>query len=83
MDDRVEVTVNSRVLRVAPGTTAAAAVFLAGFQALRKSVTGEPRGPVCGMGICFECRATVDAVAHVRTCQVLCHPGMIIATDAG
>lgn len=37
---------------------------------LRLSVTGEPRGPLCGMGICFECRATIDGKPHVRTCQM-------------
>jgi sarcosine oxidase subunit alpha len=34
------------------------------------------------MGICFECRALVDGEAHVRTCQVVCKPGMTIAIDA-
>jgi sarcosine oxidase subunit alpha len=33
------------------------------------------------MGICFECRATVDGAEHTRTCQVVCHAGMAIATD--
>jgi sarcosine oxidase subunit alpha len=32
------------------------------------------------MGICFECRATVDGVAHRRTCQLLCHSGMVVET---
>ncbi len=36
----------------------------------RTSVTGEPRAPLCGMGVCMECRATVDGVPHQRTCQV-------------
>ena len=36
----------------------------------RTSVTGEPRGPLCGMGICFECRTTVDGREHVRSCQL-------------
>jgi len=31
----------------------------------RTSVTGEPRGPLCGMGICFECRTA----SGERTCQ--------------
>ena len=37
-----------------------AAVAIAGVTAFRRSVTGEPRGPLCGMGICFECRVTVE-----------------------
>jgi len=49
--------------------TIAAALMAAG-QSCRTSVTGEPRGPLCGMGICFECRATVHGVPHQRTCQL-------------
>src|SRR5215470_1169611 len=30
----------------------------------RTSVSGELRGPLCGMGICYECRNE----SHVRTC---------------
>ena len=31
--------------------------------------------PLCGMGICFECRVTIDGRAHVRSCQVPAAPG--------
>jgi D-hydroxyproline dehydrogenase subunit gamma len=82
MPEGIEVTVNGRAVRVAAGTSAVAAIALAGLAACRTSATGEPRGPLCGMGICFECRASVDGEAHVRTCQVVCKQGMVIATDA-
>ena len=36
--------------------------------------------PLCGMGICFQCRVTVDGVAHVRSCQVVCREGMEVRT---
>lgn len=77
----INVRVNGKTLTVPAGTLVAAAILRAGKSACRRSVTGEPRGPLCGMGICFECRATVNGVAHVRTCQRLCEPGMEIATD--
>jgi sarcosine oxidase subunit alpha len=51
----------------------------AGF---RRSVTGELRGPLCGMGICMECRVTLNGRPHERSCQLLCAPGMEISTDA-
>lgn len=82
MPESFEVRVNGAVVRVDARTTAAGAIARAGSHASRRSVTGEPRGPMCGMGICYECRATLDGVAHVRTCQVLCRPGMVISTDA-
>jgi sarcosine oxidase subunit alpha len=34
------------------------------------------------MGVCFECRATIDGVPHRRACLVTCAPGMEICTDA-
>ena len=49
--------------------------------AVRRSVTGTPRGPLCGMGICFECRATVDGRPHERTCQLPVRDGMEVRTD--
>ncbi|HZU24127.1 MAG TPA: 2Fe-2S iron-sulfur cluster-binding protein [Bryobacteraceae bacterium] len=81
MPETFEVVVNGDVVRVEPGTSAAAAILMAGHGACRKSVGGEPRAPLCGMGVCFECRAEVDGVRHVRTCQALCRAGMRIITD--
>ena len=77
----MRVTVNGRPLDVHRGTLVAVAVYLAGETSFRRSVTGEPRAPLCGMGICQECRVRVDGVAHVKSCQVLCDDGMRIETD--
>jgi len=76
----ISITVNGAVVTVAPGTTVAAAVAMGGA-ATRTSVSGEPRGPLCGMGICFECRVTIDGVPHQRSCQILCMPGIAVTTD--
>jgi D-hydroxyproline dehydrogenase subunit gamma len=72
-------TVNGVAVTVTAGTTVAAAIAMTSA-ATRRSVTGEPRGPLCGMGICFECRATVNGVPHQRTCQILCAAGMEVRT---
>jgi len=48
----------------------------------RRSVSGELRGPLCGMGICMECRVTLNGHPHERSCQTLCAPGMEVVTDA-
>lgn len=78
--NRLTLTVNGSPVAVPPGTTVAVAVMMAG-QPCRTSVTGTPRGPLCGMGICFECRAVVNGNLHSRTCQILCEPGMDVKTD--
>lgn len=79
MAERVRLTVNGQALEVAAGTTVAAALLTAGV-ATRTSVHGEARGPFCGMGICMECRATINGVAQQPTCQQLCEPGMEVVT---
>lgn len=77
----VTVRVNGSPVKVEARTSAAAAIAIAGGDGFRRALSGGMRGPVCGMGICFECRATVDGVRHVRTCMVRCRPDMEIETD--
>lgn len=77
--DPIQITIDQKPMIVAAGSTVAVAIALAGLPC-RTSVTGEPRGPLCAMGICFECRATVNGITHSRTCQLLCEPAMDIRT---
>jgi sarcosine oxidase subunit alpha len=72
-------TINGNAVSVAEGTSVAAALLQAGVAA-HKSVIGEPRNPLCAMGVCMECCATVDGVQHVRTCQIVVRPGMEVVT---
>ena len=82
MRELITLRVNDVVVSVPAGSMVTTAVFAVGTTSFRRSVTGEPRGPLCGMGICFECRVTIDGVAHVRSCQTLCENGMDVRTDA-
>jgi sarcosine oxidase subunit alpha len=81
-DDRITFLINGTLHEVREGVTVFAAFQLAGVTACRRSVAGEPRSGICGMGVCFECRVTIDGVNHQRACMVLCRPGMEIVTDA-
>lgn len=76
----VTLSVNGSPVAVPAGATVAVAVAIAG-QACRKSVSGEPRGPLCGMGICFECRVSINGTPHCLGCQMLCEPGMDVRTE--
>jgi len=77
----VTIGVNGVPVTMPAGSMVAAAVMKAGISSFRRSVTGEARGPLCGMGICFECRVTIDGVAHARSCQTICENGMDVRTD--
>ena len=80
MPDTVTLRVNGNTVSVVAGATVAVAVALAGSPC-RTSVTGEPRGPLCGMGICFECRVSINGKKHCRSCQTICDPGMDVKTN--
>lgn len=82
MPPEVTIRLNGIEVRVANGTSVAAAIQNEDVFALRRSETLEARGPLCGMGVCFECRATVDGHKHVRTCLIECRDGMVVQTDA-
>ena len=81
MPDTIALLVNHRAVIVPAGSTVATAVALAGLVAFRRSVSGEPRAPLCGMGVCFECRVTINGQAHARSCQIVCQDGMDVRTD--
>jgi D-hydroxyproline dehydrogenase subunit gamma len=76
----ITITVNGAHHKVRFGTTVAAVLLQVGANS-RISVRGEPRQPMCGMGICYECRVQIDGRPHQRSCQVLCQAGMRVVTE--
>jgi len=80
MPERFHVRIDGQQIEVAAGTTVAAALWNAGRVATRRSVTGAARGVLCAMGICFECRVSVDGVPARRACLEPCRPEMEIRT---
>jgi sarcosine oxidase subunit alpha len=77
---RVTIVVDDREYVVRGGTTVAIALLELGVSAFRRSVNGEPRAPVCGMGICYECRVEIDGVAERRACMVPVENGLLVRT---
>jgi predicted molibdopterin-dependent oxidoreductase YjgC len=80
--DSVEIQLDGRSLRVKVGTTVAAALAQRGAGCSRLSVSGELRAPFCGMGICHECRLTIDGRRRLA-CQTLCSEGLCVETGLG
>ena len=72
--------VDGRAVEAESGATVAAALANAGVVACRVSASGEARGPLCAMGICFECRVTLDGEPHVRACMTVVRDGMEVLT---
>ncbi|WP_027801422.1 (2Fe-2S)-binding protein [Paraburkholderia dilworthii] len=79
---RLRLNIDGVSIEVDPGTTVAAALVIAGAKSgTRVSVGGEPRAAFCGMGVCQECRVTIDGRAHALACQTLCCDGQTVRTQ--
>ena len=81
MSEIVTLAVNGIAVEMPAGSLVSAAILKTGVHAFRRSASGEARGPLCGMGICFECRVTIDGEQHCRSCQTVCQNGMDVRTD--
>jgi len=81
MPETVSLVVNGVSVEMPAGSMVSAAILKTGIYAFRRSATGEPRGPLCGMGICFECCVIINGEPHCRSCQTVCKDGMDVRTD--
>ncbi len=66
---------------VREGISVAAALLNEEVAHFRSSVRGEPRGPLCGMGSCHECRVEVDGRGQQRACMLTVREGMRVVTS--
>ncbi len=76
-----QILINGSLHEIEEGASLLVALLNKGFQVQRLSVSDAHRSGICGMGICFECRVTVDGKV-VRACQTVCHEGMEVRNDA-
>jgi predicted molibdopterin-dependent oxidoreductase YjgC len=73
--------IDGRPVRVRAGSSVAAALCVPGGMGVaRTSVTGQPRAPFCGMGVCQECRVLIDGRRKLA-CQTVCAEGMRVETS--
>jgi len=79
MTERVRFTLGGRHVEADAGASLLAALWNHGARAVRTSVGGAARGPLCAMGTCFECCVSVDGEPHVRACLTPVREGMTVA----
>ena len=65
-------------VRVPAGSSVAAALAQQPPGHTRLSVSGQWRAPLCGMGVCHECRVLINGRERLA-CQTVCEDGMVIA----
>lgn len=76
----VTIRADGHVVVVPAGVSVAAALLNLGVTAFRASAGGDARGPLCGMGTCYECRVTIDGQPNRRACLVPVTEGMDVVT---
>lgn len=76
----VEVQVGEVRVRIVKGSSVAAALAQQPPGLTRQSVSGQWRAPLCGMGVCHECRVLINGRERLA-CQTVCEDGMHIATS--
>lgn len=74
--DPVQFTFDGEHLEALPGESVAAALAAANIVKVRQARSGAPRGPFCGMGVCFDCLVTVDGRPNQRSCLTKVEAGM-------
>ena len=80
--EKVRLLVNGKEVPAYRGETILAALTAAGYKTLKRSpLRKEPRGALCGMGVCFECMVTVNGIPNIRSCMTEVEDNMEIATD--
>ena len=88
MNKAITLNIDTHSISVEEGVTVAAAIARVADHAgeygvTRRSVSGMARAPLCGMGVCQECRVIINGRQHQLACQTLCATGMDVRTGAG
>jgi D-hydroxyproline dehydrogenase subunit gamma len=80
----IALQVDGRAIEAREGDTLAMALLDAGVVPFRHTpVSGEPRSPMCLMGICFDCLVEVDGRQNVQACMVPVRAGMQVRRPHG
>ena len=80
----ITILVDGQVVQAHAGESVMAVLLASGRICFRRTTRRkEPRGPYCGIGICFDCVMTVDDRLNVRTCQTPARAGMRVDTQDG
>lgn len=80
----VEIFVEGRGVSAREGETLAVALLNAGVVPFRHTpVSGQPRAPLCLMGVCFDCLVEVDGAQNVQSCMVQVRAGMQVRLPNG
>lgn len=80
----VTLHLEGRPISARAGDTLAIALLNAGVLRFRQTaVSGQPRAPMCLMGVCFDCLVEVDGRQNVQSCMTEVRDGMQVRLPTG
>lgn len=80
----VTILIDGHPFAARAGDSVAAALLASGRPACRTTAaSGDPRGPFCMMGVCFDCLVVIDGRANQQGCLVAVAEGMEVETQKG
>lgn len=80
----VTLRVQGQPITARAGDTLAIALLNAGVVPFRQTpVSGQPRAPLCLMGVCFDCLVEVDGRQNVQSCMIEVCDGMQVRLQSG
>ena len=82
MRKAIKIKVNGIETTAYRGDVVLAPLVAAGYKVLKKSnKLKENRGPLCGMGVCYECQVTINGIANQRACMTEVEDQMVVSID--
>lgn len=79
--DPFKIQVDNESMDAYPGETLASVIVNGRGIGYRTALNGEARGPICNMGVCYECSVHVEGQGNVRACMTQVEAGMIVHTN--
>lgn len=83
MSDTVQFLFDDRPIIAQAGQSVAAALIAVGERCLRIDEAGNPKGALCAIGVCWECRCSIDGVTNTRACMTAVKSGMVVRRQRG
>ena len=82
MKETIKIKINGKERTARQGDNVLASLMAAGYKILKKSSKlHENRGPLCAMGVCYECQVTINGTDNQRACMAEVKNEMTILTD--
>ena len=78
----ITIKINGKETTACQGDTVLASLVASGHKILKKSKKlNENRGPLCGMGVCYECQVTINGMPNQRACMAEVEDEMMIVIN--